>query len=148
MRVFVSYSFADSELHLLTLLFEKFRQGQHHVESSDTFYNEYKISNSELFLGIITNNSDSINQVVNEWKIAQKHKVNSILLIEDGVKIEDNTINHIRFNRNDSKPAIDKLFGVQKSNTREKEKNDALVGVGILIGVAALIALLAGAGKK
>lgn len=151
MKVFVSYSFVDSELHLLTLLFEKLRQDGHTVESSDYYLtdeDEYKIRSSELFLGIITNNSDSINEVVQEWEIAKSNNVRSILIIEEGVKVEDDSIEHIRFNRSNSKPAIDSLFGTNKPNKKQDDYSDALLGAGILVGIAALIALLAGGGKK
>lgn len=158
MKVFVSYSFEDSKLHLLSLLFENLRKEGHKIETSDTFYDDYlnnddfKIYNSDLFLGIITNNSESISEVVKEWEIAQQNDVKSILLIEKGVKVDDNSIQYIRFDRHNPKIAIDKLFGVAKKKVPAKSKNDdlgdALVGAGIIVGVAALIALLAGGGKK
>lgn len=151
MKVFVSYSFIDSELHLLTLLFEKLRQNGHFVESSDYYNNDYKIFNSDLFLGIITDNSDSINEVVHEWEIAKKNQIKSILLVEEGVQIDDKLIKFIRFNRNNPEPSINKLFSTKQKILNRKKNDDVgdvLVGAGILVGIAALIALLAGGGKK
>ncbi|MCE7995491.1 MAG: OCTOPUS family protein [Roseivirga sp.] len=157
MRVFVSYSFNDSELHLLTLLLEKLRNAGHYVESSVSVYHDYlnnnsehKIQSSDLFLGIITNDSDSIREVEQEWHIAQQNNVESILLVEEGVSVDDQTIKHISFNRHNPKPSINKLFGAaQGSKKKSDDPSSVLIGAGIVIaGVAALIALLSGGDKK
>lgn len=163
MKVFVSYSFIDSELHLLTLLFEKLRQGGHYVESSNSYYHfdedspifdDYKITSSDLFIGIITNNSTSIDEVFAEYEFAHEKNVRSILLIEKGVKVNDERIKFIPFDRQNPQTAIKQLFNQGKKNRQVSSKKksddltDVLVGAGIIVGVAALIALLAGGGKK
>lgn len=154
MNVFVSYSFNDSELYLLSLLLKKLRIQGHHVTTSDVYFenNEFNISNSDLFLGIVTNDSESINEVVTEWQLAKNHGVRSILLVEEGVNLNGNTVEHIRFNRHNSEPAINELFGEARKPSKKSKKSDdlsdALVGAGIIVGIAALIALLAGGGKK
>lgn len=153
MKAFVSYSFIDSELYLVSLLFEQLRKSGYIVETSTLGYNSssFQIQSSNIFLGIITNNSGSVNHVINEWNIAKQHNIKNILIIEDGVKI-DNPIglNFVRFNRNNPTPAINQLFNINKPAPKTKSNDnveDALVVGGIIVGIAALIALLAG-GKK
>src|SRR5690554_6470471 len=111
MRVFVSYSFIDKELYLLTLLVSKLREKGYIVQLSDNNYlsNNY-ISNSDFFVGLITNNSHSINNVFSEWQIAEKLCKQRILLIEEGVQVSRKDIEFIRFNRNNPQLAIQQLF--------------------------------------
>lgn len=152
MNVFVSYSFDDGDLYLLSLLLKKLRQEGHHVATSDMYVenSEYDISHSDVFLGIITNNSDSIDDVFIEFEIAQDHGLDSILVIEREVSVKDPDFKFIRFDRHNVQPAIDQLFGTtgKKSVKQKSDAGAALVGAGIIVGVAALIALLAGSSKK
>jgi hypothetical protein len=157
MKAFVSYSFKDSELHVVTLLFEQLRRSGYMVEASmfgSTFNSENSINGSDVFIGIITNNSSSINFVLKEWEIAKRNNINNILIIEDGVNVEDpHNLRFIRFNRNNPNPAIDKLFNIKSRTPAKKEKSsevlkDVLIAGGIIVGVAALIELLSGGGKK
>lgn len=147
MRVFVSYSFIDKELYLLTLLVSKLREKGHIVQLSDNNYlSENYINNSELFVGLITNHSHSINNVFNEWQIAEKLGKQRILLIEEGVQVSRNDIEFIRFNRNNPQLAIQQLF---KDNEQKPEKKsnvvEEIVTAGAIIaGIAALLSLLAG----
>lgn len=160
MKAFVSYSFVDSELYIISLLFEQLRKSGYIVETSTLGYtsgqnfSSFKIQNSEIFLGIITNNSGSINHVINEWKIAKQHNIRNILIIEDGVKIDNpSKLNFVRFNRNNPTPAINQLFNINKPIQQTKTKSnsnieDALVVGGIIVSIAALIALLASSDRK
>lgn len=151
MRVYVSYSFIDKELYLLTLLVSKLREKGNVVQLSESNYlSENFINNSEIFVGIVTNNSDSINNVFNEWLIAEKYNRQRILLIEEGVSVNRNDIEYIRFNRNNPQLAIQRLF---KENEKkpENKKNfvEEIVTAGAVIaGIAALISLLAGENNK
>ena len=147
MRVFVSYSFIDKELYLLTLLVSKLREKCHVVQLSDNNYlSENYITNSEFFVGLITNHSHSINNVFNEWLIAEKLGKQRILLIEEGVQVGRNDIEFIRFNRNNPDLAIKQLF--KENEQQPKNGNNVIEGVlkaGVVIaGIAALISLLAG----
>ena len=107
MKAFVSYSFKDSELHVITLLFEQLRKSGYIVETSFDgipYENDTNILNSDVFIGIITNDSSSIDYVMYEWGIANNNNVNNILIIEDGVNVEDSeSISFIRFNRKDQR---------------------------------------------
>ncbi|MCC5916468.1 MAG: toll/interleukin-1 receptor domain-containing protein [Cryomorphaceae bacterium] len=159
MKAFVSYSFRDSELYIITLLFEQLRKSGYIVEttafnySNLNFSNSLKIQSSDIFIGIITNDSNSINHVINEWNIAKQKNINNILIIEDGVDVQyPSSINFIRFNRQSPTSAINQLFNINTQSRRPAKSihsniEDALVAGGIIVGIAALITLLAG-GKK
>lgn len=158
MKAFVSYSFRDSELYIITLLFEQLRKSGYVVETSsfgystDYFNNNFKIQGSDIFLGIITNDSESVNHVINEWNIAKQNNIRNILIIENGVNVEDpSSLSFLRFDRRNPTPAINQLFNINKPVAQKKTSNgaeDALVVGGIIVGIAALIALLSGGGKK
>lgn len=157
MRVFVSYSLVDGELHLITLLLEKLRQNGHIVETSDFFsenqsqIDNFNIFNSEMFIGIVTIESKSYSKVIQNWREAKRNNVNSILLIEEGVTVNDSSIQHIRFQRYYPEKAIQELFRTNQNQPVQKKSNDVedvlLLG-GIIVGVAALISLLSGSNKK
>lgn len=151
-NVFISYSIEDRNLHLITLLLEHLRKNNFHVSVSTQWLDaNLKITNTDFFIGIITNNSNSINYVINEWRIAQKNNVPYILVVENGVRVEDpENLSFIRFNRSNPQEAIDRLFKINKpvANTHKKKKDnsdtlsDALIGVAVVAGIAALISLL------
>jgi len=148
MKVYVSYSFSDSELHLITLLLEKFREQGHIVESTANFIGydfrdvRYKknntIINSDFFVGIVTNNSVGTNNVISDWDIANKNGVKCILLVERGVVIP-RRINFLEFDRNNPQSAINKLFEINK--LYKNNGDDFLIALGIILGIAALISL-------
>ena len=159
MKAFVSYSFRDSELYISTLLFEQLRKSGYIVETTDfylsnlNYSNNLKIQGSDIFIGIITNDSNSINHVINEWNVAKQNNVKNILIIEDGVNVQyPSNLNFIRFNRQNPKNAINKLFNINTSTKHHLQKTNSsleevLVAGGIIVGIAALIALLS-EGKK
>jgi hypothetical protein len=112
---------------------------------------DLRIANADIFIGIITNNSDSIDYVIKEWKTAQRNCVPYVLVVENGVKVEDpESLSFIRFNRSNPQDAIDRLFKINKpvASTHKKKKDnndtlsDALIGVAVVAGIAALISLL------
>ncbi|MDD6581661.1 MAG: toll/interleukin-1 receptor domain-containing protein [Bacteroidales bacterium] len=151
-RAFVSYSIEDRNLHLITLLLEHLRRNNYEVSVSTQWGDsDLRIANADIFIGIITNNSDSIDYVIKEWKTAQRNCVPHVLVVENGVKIEDpESLSFIRFNRSNPQEAIDKLFNINKpgANTPQKKKDnndtvsDVLIGVAVVAGIAALISLL------
>jgi hypothetical protein len=157
MKIFVSYSFNDSELYIITLLLEELRRSGFFVESSD-FYNSglddhYKIQTSDYFIGIITNNTASINEVVKDWDVARSNNVKTLLLIEQGVRIKyQSGINYILFNRLNPKPAIDQLLNLNRPvktlSTPEKNLGNAVAIGAIAVGLAALISMLSNGDRK
>ena len=150
-KVFISYSIEDSNLHLITLLLEHLRNNNYDVILSK-YGLEYpmNILNANLFIGIITHKSKNSKNVEAEWQIAKKNNIQNILIVEEGVTINDhNNISYIRFNRSNPQDAIDKLFQRNKPTTPQKNKknNDdvaanILLGVAVVAGIAALISLL------
>lgn len=149
MRVFVSYSFIDKELYLLTLLVSKLREKGNIVQLSDTNYSsDNYINTSDFFVGIITNNSHSINNVFNEYLIAEKFNKQRVLLIEEGVQVNRNDIKFIRFNRNNPQLAIQQLLKEEQSTKQSSVVEDLLTAGVVIAGVAALISLLAGSNDK
>ncbi len=151
MRVFVSYSFIDKELYLLTLLVTKLREKGNTVQLSDNNYlSENYINNSELFVGLITNHSDSINNVFNEWQIAEKLGKQRILLIEEGVNVYRNDIEFIRFNRNNPQLAIQQLFKENETKTSNKPTvlEEIVTAGAVIAGIAALLSLLSNGNDK
>lgn len=156
MNVFLSYSFNDNELYLITLLVDLFQKDGHTIETSDMFFGEpianysYKIKNSSMFLGIISHNGYSKEIVLKEYRYAKKCKVPSVLLIEDSLMVENSITNYISFNRNNPEKAINQLIGNRPSIKRKRtdELENLLITGGIVVGVAALISLLAGGNKK
>jgi len=160
MKVFVSYSFRDSELYVITLLFEQLRKNGFSVDSSDFsnygLYNNYKISESDFFIGIITNDSDTIAEVIQQWQAATNFNKQTILLIEDNVQIQDaQAIKFIKFNRFNPQTAISQLFTIPArplpattpiSNVNKEVENAVAAGL-IIVGLAALISILSGSNK-
>lgn len=153
MKTFVSYSFIDSELYLITLLFEQLRTSGYEVETSSPKYplpysDNQEILCSDVFIGIITNNSESVNHVIQEWNIARQNNIQNILIIENGVRVDNpNTLQFIRFDRRNPQIAINQLFNINTASNQNQGAN-ALGGVllagGLVVGVAALLALLSG----
>ncbi len=148
-NVFVSYSIEDRNLHLITLLLEHLRKNNYSVSVSTQWtVSNLRIVNSDIFIGIITNNSNSIDYVVKEWKTAKKNNIQNILIVEDGISINDSSISYIRFNRSNPQEAINELFNINKSVVSSQQKKnsndvaDILLGVAVVAGMAALISLL------
>jgi hypothetical protein len=151
-RAFVSYSIEDRNLHLITLLLEHLRKNNYEVSVSTLWGDsDLRIANADIFIGIITTNSNSIDYVVKEWKTAQRNKIPYVLVVENGVKIEDpESLSFIRFNRSNPQEAIDRLFNIRQNsaNVSSTKKNygnstsDVIIGVAIIAGIAALISLL------
>ncbi len=152
MRVFISYSFQDEELYLLSLLIDKLQGQGHQIRTTDFILenNRFHLNSSDLFIGIVTNFSDDISNVLDDWDYAKKLNKKTILLIEEGVQVNDKSISFIRFNRNKPELAINQLLGVKPNVPAKKSSDleDGLIIGGIIVGIAALISLLAGTDKK
>ena len=150
-KVFISYSIEDRNLHLITLLLEHLRKNNYDVIVSDYGLDySMRMLNASLFIGIITNKSNSIDYVVKEWQTAKKNNIQNILIVEEGVSINDSNISYIRFNRSNPQKAINDLFNYNNkssevSHGKRGNGNDlanAILGVAVIAGVAALISLL------
>lgn len=149
MKVFLSYSLQDSELFVVTLLYEKLRQEGYNVDSSDSFIGEnigeYKIKSSQLFIGIITNDSESIKKVIYEWRLAKQDNTKSLILVEKGVNINDPSLKYVVFDRNNPESAIEELLQLQENNNSQGYSSNTVGVIAIavvLVAVAAIVALL------
>ena len=150
-RVFISYSIEDRNLHLITLLLEHLRKNNYGVSVSNPWIDsDVKIASSDIFIGIVTNKSNSVDYVVKEWQIARKNNIPYVLIVEEGVNVDESSdINFIRFNRGNPQMAINQLFELNKHTPPQKKKKnnddiaaDVLLGVAVVAGIAALISLL------
>lgn len=150
-RVFISYSIEDSNLHLISLLLEHLRKNNYSVSVSNQWIDsDIKIASSDIFIGIVTNKSNSVDYVVKEWQVARKNNIPYVLIVEEGVNVDGSSdINFIRFNRGNPQTAINQLFELNKHTPPQKKKKnnddiatDVLFGVAVVAGIAALISLL------
>jgi hypothetical protein len=152
MRVFISYSFQDEELYLLSLLIDKLQKQGHQVRTTDFLIenNRFYLNNSDLFIGIITVHSDDIQSVLSDCKHAKQLHKKSILLVEKGVYVNEPSMNIIRFDRKNPAQVINKLLGIKpkKQLKRNSILEDGIVIGGIIVGVAALISLLSEQNKQ
>jgi hypothetical protein len=170
MKVFISYSFNNTERYLVSLLSNELRKKGFSVTSSSppTIFNpstyELNISNqinsADLFIGLMTKDGTNNKNAFNEWKYALNIRVTSILLIEKGVRLIPKELNlHpniIRFDRENPNDAIQRIIALGNNNsnalqrvtpfsgttTNANAKNGLIIGLAAL-GIAALIGLLA-----
>jgi hypothetical protein len=155
MKAFISYSLNDQEMYLLTLLSSKLKERGFTILQSTDFYGEMSsktkvdIDKSDLFIGIITENSDEQNRVMSEWRLAGVTNKPLILLVENGVNVsKDFNYYYIRFDRYNPKNAVNELN--KKITCSRKRGNDSdswlwVVGGAAVIG---LLALLSSSNKK
>lgn len=150
MRAFISYSINDTDQYVLTLLSSKLRSQRFVITTSQNFYNSRldemtinAILESNLFIGIIMRQSVEKNRVLDEWKFAKKRSIPNLILIEDNVRIQDGfSGNFIRFNRNNPKPAVEKINSkMHHRSTASQNKSDD--NLSWLLGGAALLAIIA-----
>ncbi|MDI9312791.1 MAG: hypothetical protein QM535_21455 [Limnohabitans sp.] len=151
MKAFISYSLNDSEQYILTILSRKLREQGFSIVSNYKVYDNSldfetssQLSNSNLFIGIITKTGHSNNQVFAEWNVAIKRKIPALLLVEDSVDIAPplkTNRNVLLFNRFRPEIAIEKIRTnistnnqVPVNNTKQNDSTAAW----ILGGLAAL----------
>lgn len=153
MRVFISYSLNDQEQFVLSVLAKKLREQGYIVSTGYNIPSQFQnqqnlsqISNSSLFIGLITNTGQANNHVLKEWEQAKARKIPSLLLIENTVRVNaayQNDPNIVVFNRYDPEPSIE-LVRQKINRSKEVEKTGDESTAWIIGGLAALalIALL------
>lgn len=148
MRAFISYSVNDKEQFVLTLLSSKLRQKGFVLTASQNFHNEIidfttekQITESHLFIGVITKQGIERRRVLNEWSYAKKRKIPNLLLIEDSINVkEDFRGNYVRFNRRNPQKAIDLINSkMKRKGPSTKKETDILPWI---LGGAALLAII------
>lgn len=148
-NAFISYALKDSEQFVLTLLSNLLREEGYSISSS---YDDYShivqrsiyngITNSSLFIGLITNYGDRNQNVLNEWQVSLQNQIPSLLLIEDSVNVTNELYHHpnvVRFNRNFPNQQIDKIKEKIKKSKGNSENNNAL---GWILGGVAAVAII------
>ncbi len=118
MKAYISYSLTTSDEFFVTLLslFLKDENilsviGQTPSNDKDLSIEVKKqIEESNLFVGLIFNESNSVSSVINEWQYSSSVNIPNLLLIEDGIELNDiDEKNYIRFNRNSSHKIINEI---------------------------------------
>lgn len=153
MNAFISYSIANSEQYILTLLSQKVSEiGLTLVASYDqgNWPNTQatdEIKNAAVFIGLMTSSGPlgKRNRVYAEFKQANLFSRPAILLIEDNIPVlwEGHYHNTIRFNRHNIGQTIQEVnnrIAISQQQTPEVPNAAAWILAGI--GVLALLSLL------
>ena len=120
------------------------------------------IKSADLFVGIITINSRNSENTLNEWQIAKRNNIKSLLILEKGVKLRPHPtgLNVVEIDRRNPDEAVNKLKSIKENLMFAKPlrkvrptlgKDDVLtvVAVGVvLLSVAVLVAMLASGSKS
>lgn len=155
MKAFISYSITDNNEFILTMLSSRLREQNLTISTSQNFYSNTldfgtmnEISDSHLFIGLITGTGVERTRVLDEWRYARQRNVPNILLVEDTVPMNQNfTGNYIRFNRRNPQPAINEINRRMNMPRQASSNSDDIVPW--VLGGAALLAILAlFSGKK
>ncbi len=143
MQAFLSYSIAESEKYVLTLLAKKLRERGFSIVSN---YNEVldslsklQIGDSTLFIGIIAKNGKDLERVNQEIQFAIRKNKPMILLVEENIRVADwieNYPNTIKFNRFYPNLAIEEVNRKIQLSQQQPQKDNTLAW--ILGGFAAL----------
>lgn len=153
MQAFISYSFNNKEIYIISLLIQELREKKFFVNTSDDFYNHEALSHyikkCDLFVGIITRDGHNTSKVVKEWTVAKEANIPNLLLVEKGITIGPR-IKAIVFDRNNPQAAVTKLVELSKplknQNVQQYSPDVAKEFLAIslvAVGIASLISLLA-----
>ena len=148
MKAFISYSVADNNEFIITLLSVKLREKHFVISTSQNFYSESidwntinDIATSMLFIGIITSKGIEKNRVIDEWKYAVNRNVPNLLLMEDSVQLSTQfNGNYIRFNRLKPQKAIDEINRRMTPQSPTSKNSDEILPW--ILGGAALLAII------
>jgi hypothetical protein len=143
MQAFLSYSIAESDQYVLTLLAKKLRERGFSVVSNykeviDSL-SKLQIGDSTLFIGIIAKKGKDLERVNQEIQFAIRKNKPMILLVEDNIKVADwveNFPNTIKFNRFYPNLAIEEVNQRIQLSQQQPQQDNTLPW--ILGGVAAL----------
>jgi len=155
MKAFLSYSLADKDQYLITLLSNKLQEKNYFLQTGINImdvnidaYSQQHILTSQLFVGIVSTDGLQRNRVLQEWNLAYTNKIPAVLLIEQGIQINGGDPSaYVRFNRMNPQSAIIQIQQRMSSPARSTDQE----GIGWLVAGAALLALLAifaGGAKK
>jgi TIR domain len=145
---FISYSMDDSELYILSLISEYLVNNDFYINTSFSTASvgqnfEYQINNqiknSDLFIGISSENGINSKWVHKEWEIAQNQGMNAIYIIENTITInnrfeQNNMV--IRFDRQSPENSLVKLREMIEKQKNKKSNKALNWVVGGLLGIA------------
>jgi len=146
-RAFISYSLADKDRFVVSRLTSELQQKEMLVTSSQNFNSptidfttRKNIEISDLFIGVITDQSQTANRVLIEWQYANQRNVPGLLVVEDTLNVQNIPLdNVIFFNRNNLGYAIDKVHQKIEYSSHSPSNDEWVKWV---LGGAAVIALL------
>lgn len=135
-KTFLSYSLNDQDEYILSLVSGQLRKKGLSISQSSDFkeklseFTIYDIKTSNLIIGLATRNSDDIDRVQNEWKKAIGFNIPTLLVVEEGVPIDESAFDShiIQFSRNNPQTAIELL-----NDKMEKKKDDFYVDMKAVI---------------
>ncbi len=145
MKVFLSYSLNDSNLHVIPMLVNHLKnQGLEpftSYQSSDNYpFNDFKSNNTSLFIALLTRSGKQSSKVLNEWMNAINTKIPTIALVENTVSLPNNYLhlpNILRFNIGNPTDAINQIQ-INRNDSIHSKKNDSNAMAWILGGIAAI----------
>lgn len=142
----------DSEQYVLTLLSDLLRKENFQIDSSFDNYSNIisqsafkKITESSLFIGLITEYGNRNHNVFKEWKLAVEKRIPSILLIEDTVPINEQLAIHpnvLIFNRHYPQKGLNKVQKQIENAKRLVDKKRNENALGWILGGAAALAII------
>jgi len=152
-RAFISYSIADKDRFVVSRLTSVLQQRGMIVSTSQKFHltnidftTSKTIENSDLFIGVITDQSNTFQRVLNEWEYSNQRRIPNILVVEDTLSVQNIDANKmVRFNRNNIDGAINQVQHKIQSAKTSKSNEDIAKWV---LGGAAIIALLSLLGES
>jgi len=110
------------------------------------FTTQKNIEISDLFLGVITDQSHTPNRVLNEWQYANQRNVPGILVVENTLNVQNiPKDNVIFFDRTNLGYAIDKVNQKIEFSSHSPANEEWIKWV---LGGAAVLALLSVLGKN
>ena len=150
MKAFVSYSLNDKDELVMAILSSKLGEKGFSINVSHDFYSynlnamtQLMISESSLFVGIITQNSIQTERVYREWNYAQQLNIPSILLVEKNMAYKMNRYvniegRYIEFDRENPNVAIGQIEAL-KSDLKNDETIKWIFGAAALVAVISLL---------
>lgn len=145
MKAFVSYSINDKDELVMALLSAKLREKGFSISMNYDFssfvltpMSQRMINEANLFIGVITKNSNDRERVIKEWDYAKSNNTPNILLLEENMQVDNRLLqgNYVVFNRKNPKNAVDEI------NRRMLPKNATEEFLPWALGGAALLAVI------
>ncbi len=145
MRAFVSYSINDKDELVMALLSAKLREKGFSISMNYDFssfvltpMSQRMINEANLFIGVITKNSNDRERVIKEWDYAKSNNTPNILLLEENMQVDNRLLqgNYVVFSRRNPQSAISQI------NSRMLPKSSTEEFLPWALGGAALLAVI------